>query len=164
MPKLPKFLAAAVVTGATLAGASSVAGAEPVTQEGLVNVNLTDVEVQVPVAVAANVCDVNVAVLVDQLNDASAPCTASADPTAEVTTQDGGPVSQNGLVNVNVTDLVVQVPIGIAANVCDVNAGVLVGDLRDTAADCDATGTVPLAIERADRSTRRTMAGQRRVR
>jgi hypothetical protein len=42
---------------------------------------------------------------------------------------------------VNVTDLVVQVPIGIAANVCDVNAGVLVSQLRDTAAPCDATGT-----------------------
>jgi hypothetical protein len=40
---------------------------------------------------------------------------------------------------VNVADLVVQVPIGIAANVCDVN--VWVSQLRDTAAPCDATGT-----------------------
>lgn len=141
MTTIRKFAAAAAIAGAGVIGATSPADAQPVTQEGLVNVNLTDVSVQVPVAVAANVCDVNVAVLVDQLNDASAPCTASADPTAEVTTQDGGPVQQNGLVNVNVTDLVVQVPIGVAANVCDVNAGVLVSDLRDTAADCDATGT-----------------------
>jgi hypothetical protein len=91
--------------------------------------------------VAANVCDLNVAVLVSELTDGSAPCTASADPDAVVRTEDGGPVNQQGLVNVNVTDLVVQVPIGIAANVCDVNVGVLVNDLRDAAADCDATAT-----------------------
>jgi hypothetical protein len=116
--------------------------AQPVTQQGLVNVNLTDVTVQIPIAVAANVCDVNVAVLVSELTDGSAPCDASADPTAVVETQNpGGPVTQSGLVNVNVTDLVVQVPIGIAANVCDVNVGVLVQDLADSAAPCDATAT-----------------------
>jgi hypothetical protein len=43
-----------------------------------VNVNSTDVAVQIPVALAANVCDVNVAVLVDELIDGSAPCTARA--------------------------------------------------------------------------------------
>jgi hypothetical protein len=62
-------------------------------------------------------CDPNVAVLVDELTDGTAPCSASADPSSVVTTQDSGPVQQRGLVNVNVTDLVVQVPIGIAANV-----------------------------------------------
>jgi len=113
----------------------------PPSPAGLVNVNLTDVSVQVPVALAANVCDLNVAVLVDELTDGTAPCTASADPSSVVTIQDGGPVRQRGLVNVNVTDLVVQVPIGIAANVCDVNVGVLVSQLRDTAAPCDATAT-----------------------
>ena len=120
---------------------SDTASAAPVTQEGLVNVNLTDVTVSVPVAIAANVCDVNVAVLVGLLSDASAPCSASADPTSEITTSDGGPVTQQGLVNVNITDLVVQVPIGIAANLCDVNAGILVNRLRDAASKCDATAT-----------------------
>ena len=76
-----------------------------------------------------------------ELIDGSAPCDASADPTAQVTSDDGGPVTQSGLVNVNITDLVVQVPIGIAANICDVNVGVLVQTLRDSAATCDATGT-----------------------
>jgi len=141
MPKFGKCLAAACIAGTGIVGAAGTAGAEPVTQEGLVNVNLTDVAVQVPIALAANVCDVNVAVLVNELQDASAPCDASADPSAVVETQDGGPVRQRGLANVNITDLVVQVPIGIAANICDVNAGVLVGELRDTAATCDATGT-----------------------
>jgi len=141
MSKLAKFVAAAAFAGSGIVGLAGPGAAEPVTQQGLVNVNLTDVAVQVPVALAANVCDVNVAVLVDQLSDASAPCTASADPTSVVTTQNSGPVRQRGLVNVNITDLVVQVPIGIAANVCDVNAGVLVSQLRDSAATCDATGT-----------------------
>lgn len=142
MTKFPKFIAAAALAGAGVVGAAaSPAGADPVTQEGLVNVNLTDVTVQVPVAVAANVCDVNVAVLVNDLLDDSAPCTASADPTSVIETEDGGPVRQRGLANVNITDLVVQVPIGIAANICDVNVGVLVGELRDAAADCDATAT-----------------------
>jgi len=131
---------AAVAIVAGIAGLSDAAEAGPVTQQGLVNVNLTDTTVQIPIALAANVCDVNVAVLVGQLDDGSAPCAASADPTAEVATDDGGPVTQRGLVNVNVTDLVVQVPIGIAANVCDVNVGVLINDLRDSAAVCEATG------------------------
>jgi hypothetical protein len=35
--------------------------------------------------------------------------------------------------------LAVQTPIGIAANVCDVSAAVLLAEVRDTgAADCDA--------------------------
>jgi hypothetical protein len=44
-----------------------------------------------------------------------------------------------------VTDLVVQMPIGIAANVCDVNVGILIRDLRDDAAACDAAA-LPEAI------------------
>jgi hypothetical protein len=126
------------------AGMAIPASAQPVTQHGLVNVNLTDVAVQVPVAVAANVCDVNVAVLVGTLTDTgSAPCTASANPSSAVTFAPGsGPTNQTGLINVNISDLVVQVPIGVAANICDVNAGVLVGTLTDLgAAPCTATGT-----------------------
>ena len=97
------------------------------TQEGLVNVNLADITVHVPVGIAANICDVNVGVLVRELRDASAPCDADASPEATVTPSESGPVTQSGLVNVNATDLAVQVPIGIAANVCDVNVAVLVG-------------------------------------
>jgi hypothetical protein len=48
-------------------------------QNGLVNVNIEDLFLQLPVAVAANICDVDVVVLASEilLNDASA-CTASA--------------------------------------------------------------------------------------
>jgi hypothetical protein len=43
-----------------------------VTKQGLVNANLSNISVQVPFAIAANICDVNVAVLISDLRDASA--------------------------------------------------------------------------------------------
>lgn len=45
---------------------------------------------------------------------------------------------QNGLVNVNVSDVILQLPVGVAANVCDVNANVLARQLRTGDATCDA--------------------------
>jgi hypothetical protein len=55
------------------------------------------------------------------------------------------PVIMGGLVNVTLVDVLshnevaVQVPIGIAANVCDVNAAVLLAAVEDTgSARCDA--------------------------
>jgi hypothetical protein len=130
--------AAAVALGAGFVG---VAEAQT-TQEGLVNVNLSNISVQVPVAVAANICDVNVGVLVGELRDRSAPCDADASSDATVTPVESGPVNQRGLVNVNATDVAVQVPIGIAANICDVNVAVLVNEFIDTATPCltDADG------------------------
>jgi hypothetical protein len=128
----------------TLGGAGAVAappaGAQPVTQEGLVNVAITDVGVQIPVSLAANICDVNVAVLVDQVQDAPADCAADAGTEANLVLapDSGGPITQQGLVNVVLSDVFVQVPIGIAANVCDVNVGILVGELRDAPATCEA--------------------------
>ena len=45
--------------------------------------------------------------------------------------------------NVTVTDVAdvgaVQVPIGVAANLCDINVAILVEDLQDGAASCQAT-------------------------
>ena len=85
---------------------------------------------QLPIALAADLCDVTVDVLVNELSDGSSPCEASSNADAVVTTEDGGPVAQEGLVNVNVTDVVVQAPIAIAANVCDVTVAVLVSRLK----------------------------------
>jgi hypothetical protein len=108
-------------------------------QEGLVNVAITDVGVQIPVSLAASICDVNVAVLVDQLQDAPADCAAHAGSEANIEFADpGGPTTQEGLMNVLVSDVFVQVPIGIAANVCDVNVDILVSELQDAPATCDA--------------------------
>lgn len=67
--------AAALATAATL-GTAPLAVAQP-RQEGLVNVLIEDVVVQVPIGVAANVCDVNVAVLAELGPDEAAPCEAA---------------------------------------------------------------------------------------
>ena len=147
MKSVTRVLAGGCAAVAMAAGSGVVAGhaVASTVQEGLVNLNLTGVTVQLPIGLAANLCDVEVAVLVDELSDGSAPCNASSNPEAVVATEDGGPVSQEGLVNVNVTDVVVQAPIGIAANVCDINVAVLVDRLLDEASPCDATAT-PEAI------------------
>jgi hypothetical protein len=135
---LRSILVLAVAIVAMLAFALPAA-AQPVDQEGLVNVNVGDVTVQLPVAVAANVCDVNVNVLARQLRGGGATCDAAAESDAEDGGSDSGPVTQNGLVNVNLGDVTAQVPIGIAANVCDVNANVLAEQVRLGGATCDAS-------------------------
>jgi hypothetical protein len=70
----------------SLAMAAPVA-AQPVITGGLVNVtivnfadvNLEDITVQIPVSAAANVCDVNAAVLLAAIEDTgSAECTATS--------------------------------------------------------------------------------------
>ena len=44
------------------------------------------------------------------------------------------------LVDVTIGDVTVQLPIGLAANVCDINAAVLVAAIADTgSAECTAT-------------------------
>ena len=69
------------------------------------------------------------------------------------------PVVTGGLVNVTIVDAVdvnnntVQLPIGIAANVCDVNVAVLVQDFQDGAANCEATADA-VANAPGDRSNR----------
>lgn len=60
------------------------------------------------------------------------------------------PVFTGGLVKVTLVDVLdvnnnqvqIQVPIGVAANLCDINAAVLVQEFQDTGtADCDSTAT-----------------------
>lgn len=133
----------ALSTGTALLAAGALAGpaqAAPndTSQKGLVNVAVTDTTVQVPIAIAANICDVAVNVLATQLLDGAAPCEAAADGQA---TRGGGgdnQTKQEGLVNIALTGTTVQLPIGVAANVCDVTVNVLAQQLRDGAAECDA--------------------------
>ena len=81
-----KRLTAGVATSAAIAfGAAAPAQAAPVVTGGLVNVTIVDtvdisrVTVQLPIAVAANVCDVDVNVLTaDLADDGQANCTATA--------------------------------------------------------------------------------------
>jgi hypothetical protein len=68
-------------------------------QEGLVNVNVEGVNVQVPLSVAAQVCDVNVNVLSEQTRDSEEPvCTIDQETAAEagIDTGDGGEGGSGG--------------------------------------------------------------------
>lgn len=125
-----------------MAVAATVSPAAAANQNGLVNINVEDNIVQVPVAVAANVCNINVAVLVGLLADTgSTSCTALAESGAMVTERpnNSGSTRQNGLINVNLENNTIQIPIAAAANICDVTVGVLVGAiLEDDATQCDA--------------------------
>jgi hypothetical protein len=116
-------------------------------QEGLVNVNIENVTVQVPIGVAANICDVNAAILAEQRRAGGARCEATAESVATRGPGNGGGTQQEGLVNVNAEDIVIQLPVTVAANVCDVNVGVLARQLRRGGAECTATpesiATVP---------------------
>ena len=139
------FLVAVV---ALVASAVAAAPASAQQQEGLVNLAVTDVNVQVPVAVAANICDVNANVLAIQERlggatcDADATSLASNGPGGGGNTPGQGGTQQDGLINVFIDDVNVQVPISVAANVCDVNVNVLARQLRAGGANCDAFADV----------------------
>jgi hypothetical protein len=139
---LKRLIAPILVAGTLSLGSALPASAQPTFQSGLVNVNVGDVTVQVPIAIAANICDVTVAILVSDLRDGSAACDAFAESDATVTPAPpgGGPVVQEGLVNVNVGDVTIQVPVAVAANLCDVTVAALATDLLlDGEATCNAT-------------------------
>jgi len=136
-------LTALVATGALALGAGSAQAATQ--QEGLVNVSLTDTTVQVPVAVAANICNVNANVIATGAFDGSDQCDAASKSKATDHGGSGGSTKQSGLINVSLTDTTVQVPIGIAANICNVNANVISSLTFDANDKCtavtDATAT-----------------------
>lgn len=133
------FVASAFTVGASIGFVPSL-GAQPVEQSGLVNVNAQDTTIQVPVAVAANICGVDVNVLASNIADAPVECTADGVSIAQDSDRPGGPVSQDGLVNVNLQDTTVQVPVAIAADICGVDANVLAQEVGDAPATCTAGG------------------------
>lgn len=109
-------------------------------QEGLVNVSVDDNTVQVPVSVAANVCDLDANVLASQFvgSDKTA-CEIDQETAAENgigTGSNGGSGNgngqQEGLVNLSVDGNTLQVPVGVAANVCDVDANVIAEQFKGT--------------------------------
>ena len=96
MKNYARKAAVSLFAGAALAtGALAPASAAPVVTGGLVNVTLTDVVdvndnqviVQVPISVAAAVCDVNVAVLAAIEDTGDSFCTATSTAVAEATQQ-----------------------------------------------------------------------------
>ena len=150
-------------------GAPATALAQTNDQDGLVNVNLQDialaipVSVAVPISVAANVCNVSILSLHEQLGDAT--CTATSNSEAlsrsiavAMTDSGGGGANnrQSGLVNVNVQNLAlavpvsVAVPVGIAANVCNVSVLSLHQQPGDMTCDAETTSNaLSRAIARA---------------
>jgi hypothetical protein len=131
-----RIIFALTVSAAMIFGLAAPASSQP-TQEGLVNVNVSGNTVQVPIAAAVNICNVNVAALAE-LVAAGEACDAVAGAEA----RDGGRrgpsnVTQDGLINVNVSDNVIQVPVAVAANICNVNIAVL-AELAATGGTCDA--------------------------
>jgi hypothetical protein len=138
MPR--KFLASLLAATALLLVVVTSGAAQH--QTGLVNVNVSDNTVQVPIGIAANICDVKVIALVSGIRDTGeAECTAlsTSEADATVTPGAGGAASQEGLINVNLENNTVQVPIAAAANICDVDVVVLASAiLFDDATACRA--------------------------
>lgn len=144
MNVVTRSAAVLMVTTAVGAGIALPASASTNSQSGLVNVNVQNTTVQVPIAVAANVCNVAVNVLAGQLANGAAPCSATGSPSATATRGGSGSNQQSGLVNLNLQNTTVQLPVGIAANVCNVAANVLAQNLLNGADKCTAV-TTPVA-------------------
>ena len=151
-----RITAVALVCALTLlAGTASAAFAQPNNdQTGLINVNLQEVTIQIPVSVAVpigvalNACGINILALQEGDNNCTAEnvsialSQAIAEAMLGTGNGNGGGAqnNQNGLVNVNVQEVLLQVPVsvavpvGIAANVCGVN----VASLQQGDNNCDA--------------------------
>ena len=132
-----------LIAGAGLALAAGPAAAAPGGNQGgdsLVNVQISDVILAVPVSAAANLCDINVNVLADQVDAGDATCDATAESAASPGFNGGGGnQAGNSLVNVQLDDIEILVPISLAANLCDVNVNVLAQQLNLDEASCEAT-------------------------
>jgi len=142
--RLKRYLAAVSVVAALGLTALSSTAAADTTQNGLVNISATNTTVQVPIAIAANICDVDLAVLaVQRHTGGSTTCTAVSTATVPVTVGQApaGSTTQNGLVNVSLTNTTIQVPIAAAVNLCGVNAAILAVQqiLGGAAGSCTAT-------------------------
>jgi hypothetical protein len=69
-------IAALATSGALALGLAGAPAASAQPQQGLVNVNIEDVTVVIPINAAANICGVSVAVLVEQLEFGPVECDA----------------------------------------------------------------------------------------
>jgi hypothetical protein len=137
--RIAGMMAAVATTAALALGAAGAASAQHEAGDSLVNVQIGDVTVQVPVSVAANICDVNVNVLAEQVELAPTTCEATAD-SVTVSPSSGGSDHEAGdsLVNLQIGDVTVQVPISVAANICDVDVNVLSAQINVAPTTCEA--------------------------
>jgi hypothetical protein len=85
MNRIKRAATAAAIAGALAIPAAAPASAQPVITGGLVNVTIVDLisleqtSVQVPITVAATICDVTVAVLAQDLRDGRADCSTETE-------------------------------------------------------------------------------------
>jgi len=135
-----RALLAAVVTSLACVVAAAPASAAT-NQNGLVNVAVVGNTVQIPIGIAANVCGVTVNALASGILTGPTACDAVAGATATAApSNNGGGTHQSGLVNLAVDNNTIQVPVGIAANICGVTANVLATATATGGATCDAVG------------------------
>lgn len=131
----------AVVLTALVGVVATAAPASAANQDGLVNVAVVDNTVQIPIGVAANVCGVTVNALASGILTGPTACDAVSGATATAAPHgNGNGGNQSGLVNLYVADNTIQVPVGIAANICGVTANVLTSLTGTAGASCDAVG------------------------
>jgi hypothetical protein len=121
--------------------ATGAAGAQNTAGDSLINVQIGDVTVLAPIGIAANLCDVNANVLAAQARTGATTCTATAQSVATPGPGNGGGgnTAGNSLVNVQIGDITILLPIALAANICDVNVNVLAIQLRTGATTCTAS-------------------------
>jgi hypothetical protein len=126
MRSVLRTTAVVTITSAMALCVSALPASAATNQNGLVNVAVTATTIQVPVGVAANVCNVTANVIAsNNFTPNGSPCTAVSNPTASGGGGGGGNTNQSGLVNVSVTDTTIQIPVAVAANVCNVTANVI---------------------------------------
>jgi len=134
---LTSFAAAAALALPAGASAQNTAG------DSLVNVQAGDVTVLLPIAIAANVCDTSVNALARQTEVGPATCDAVADSEATPPQGPGGHQNNagNSLVNVQIGDITILAPIGVAANICDTSVNVLAEQNKLGRTTCEAIAT-----------------------
>jgi len=136
-----KLRLAIAVLATALTGAAGTSAASAQNQSGLVNVAVVDNTVQIPIGIAANVCGVSVNLLAQATSTNPVSCTAVSGATATSTGDGGdGGGNQQGLVNIYVANNTIQVPVGLAANICGVAANVLAQNVSSGSATCNAMG------------------------
>lgn len=138
-----RLLATACVAVLTTLVVAAPATSQNQAGDSLVNVQVGDITVLVPIAVAANLCDLDVNVLATQVDVGETTCTATAESVA-TPGNGGGPGGGGGnqagdaLVNVQIGDITAKLPIAVAANVCDVAVNALARQLDTGDATCTA--------------------------
>jgi hypothetical protein len=140
---LRKFLGATLASGALALALVGPVGAANRAGNTLVNVQVSDVTVLIPISVAANICDTTVNVLSNAIDGTEPVCTATAESAASPGNNGGGGnTAGDSLVNVQLDDVFIAVPVGVALNLCDTSVNLLATDVDTGMLTCDASSLV----------------------